>query len=117
MVRMTVGFGVALVVVGVGAYLVTGGASVTALIPAFVGVPMVVAGLLMARPRVRPVGFYSALALALLMALSSLRGVAGLLGGEVSGPALIQLVLFVASIGFLVVAAREVRAGRWTGAR
>lgn len=85
MSRLTVAFRAVLIVVGVFTYFATGGASVTALILAFIGVPMVVAGLLIARPGLRPVVLYSTMALALVMGLGSLRGVTGLLGGEVSG--------------------------------
>jgi hypothetical protein len=115
--RLTVVFGAALVLVGIVGYAASGAASVTALIPAFVGGPMVVAGLLMARPSTRSFGFYSAIVLAGIMALGSLRGVAGLLGGDFSGPALIQLALFLASAGFVVFAARKALAGRRGGAR
>jgi uncharacterized membrane protein (DUF441 family) len=47
--RATIVFGVGLILVGVFAYLATGGASVTALIPALVGVPMLLAGVVALR--------------------------------------------------------------------
>lgn len=115
--KLALGFGVALILVGVVGYVASGAASVTALIPAFVGVPMLVAGWMMGRANLYRVGLYSAIVLAVVLALGSLRGVAGLLGGEFSGPALIQLVLFLASVGFVVLAAREVFAGRRGGSR
>ena len=57
--RLTVGFGVVLILVGVVGYFASGAASATALIPAFVGVPMAVAGWMMTRPNLRAVGLYS----------------------------------------------------------
>jgi hypothetical protein len=117
MSRLTIGFGVVLVLIGVAGYVASGSVSVTALIPAFIGVPMAVVGWMMGHPNLHAAGLYSAIALAVIMALGSLRGVAGLLVGDFSEPALIQLVLFLASIGFVVFAAREVFAGRRGGSR
>lgn len=115
--KLTLGFGAVLVVIGVTTYFATGGASVTALIPAFIGLPMLVAGFLMTRPGTYSVGLYLAIALALLMALGTLRGVAGLFGGEVSAAALVNVVLLLMSAGYLAVAAREILAGRRGGSR
>jgi hypothetical protein len=83
--RLTMGFGAVLVRIGVVGYVAAGTASVTALIPDFIGVPMTVAGWLVARPNLRAVELYSALVLAVLMALGSLRSLAGVLGGDFSG--------------------------------
>jgi hypothetical protein len=110
--RATIVFGVGLILVGVFTYLATGGASVTALIPAFVGVPMLLAGVVALRAGWRLYGLYAACALALLMGLGTLRGVIGLLGGQVSTATVINAVLLVASVVFLVFCFREIRGGR-----
>ena len=67
MARATIVFGIGLILVGVFTYLATGGASVTALIPTFVGVPMLLAGVVALGARWRLYGLYAACALALLM--------------------------------------------------
>lgn len=110
--KLTLGFGVVLILIGVITYFATGGASVTALIPAFIGVPMLVAGFLITRVSTRSLGLYLAIALALLMALGTLRGVAGLFGGEVSTATVVNVVLLLMSVGYLVVAARDIFATR-----
>lgn len=117
MSRLTLGFGAVLVLIGVVTYFATGGASITALIPAFIGVPILLAGFLITRPGTRSFGLYLAIALALLMALGTLRGVAGLFEGDLSSSTLINVVLLLMSVLYLVVAAREIFAGRRSGSR
>ena len=112
MARATIVFGVGLILVGVFTYLATGGASVTALIPTLVGVPMLLAGVVALRAGWRRYGLYAACALALLMGLGTLRGVIGLLGGQVSTATVINAVLLVASVVFLVFCFREIQGGR-----
>lgn len=109
MARLTIAFGAALVLVGVVTYFATGQESVTALIPAFVGAPVLLAGLVSLRPGWRSYGLYAAAGLVLLLALGTLRGTIGLLGGEVSSATVINTVLLVASIGFLVLCVRDLR--------
>ena len=111
MAGVTIGFGVGLILVGVITYIATGGASVTALIPAFVGVPVLLAGIVALRAGWRLYGLYAACALSALMALGTLRGVIGLLGGTVSTATVINTVLLVTSVGFLLLCTREIRAG------
>ena len=110
--KLTSGFGLVLVAIGVVAYFVTGGESVTALIPAFIGVPVLLTGRLMARPGTRTLGLYLAAALALLTAYGTLRGVAGLLEGDLSSSTTISTALLLMSAGYLLVVAREMFAGR-----
>ena len=62
--RLTIGFGAVLVLVGIAGYVSTGAASATALIPAFIGVPMVAAGWMIGRPNLQKIGLYSAIVLA-----------------------------------------------------
>ena len=115
--KLTLGFGTVLVLIGVIGYFATGGASVTALIPAFIGVPVLIAGLLMMRPGIKSFGLYLATALALLMALGTLRGVAGLFSGELSTATVVNVAIFLMSAGYLVAAVREIFAGRRGGSR
>ncbi len=77
--------GLALVVIGIVAYVGSGAASVTALIPAFLGAILAaLGGVAMARPAARRHALHAAAAVALLGFLGSLRGIAdffALLGG------------------------------------
>ena len=91
--RLTLGFGVLLVLIGVVTYFATGRESITAMIPAFIGLPVLLAGFLVTRPATRSIGLYLAIALALLMAFGTLRGVAGLFEGDLSSSVVINVVL------------------------
>jgi hypothetical protein len=118
MARWTVAFGAALILIGVITYFATGQESVTALIPAFVGGPVLLAGLVSLRTEWRSYGLYAAAGLVLLLALGTLRGTFGLLGGEVSSATVINAVLLVASVGFVALCVRDLRSrNRGYGAR
>jgi hypothetical protein len=109
---------VVLILTGVISYFATGQESVTALIPAFVGGPTLLAGLISLRPEWRSYGLYAAAGLGLLLVLGTLRGVFGLFGGELSPATVINTVLFVASMGFLALFVRDLRGrNRGHGAR
>ncbi len=112
MARLTVAFGAALILIGVLTYFATGQESVTALIPAFVGGPVLLAGLVSLRTEWRSYGLYAAAGLVLLLALGTL------LGGEVSSATVINAVLLVASVGFVALCVRDLRSrNRGYGAR
>lgn len=115
--KLTLGFGAVLVLIGTVTYFATGGASIIALIPAFIGATILVAGFLMTRPGTYFLRLYLAIALALLTALGALRGVAALFGGDLSTTTVINVALLLISAGYLVVAAREMFAGRRDGSR
>jgi uncharacterized membrane protein len=74
MTNTTIGFGGALMLLGLVGYVATGAHSPTALIPAVVGLVLVVLGLLARRPRVRMHAMHGA-------ALVALVGFAGSVGG------------------------------------
>jgi hypothetical protein len=104
----TIGFGVALIILGVGAYLGSGRESATALIPAFFGVALAICGGL-ALKWPKP-GVIAAMVVAALGLLGSLwRIVRTLLAGEgftlnlATGA---QLAMAVVTAVFLVVGAR-----------
>ncbi len=84
---MTILFGVLLILLGAGAYLVTGRQSVTALIPAFFGVVLTgVGALAQAKPGIRMHIMHAAVLLGLLGFFGSIGGaiklVKWLVGGE-----------------------------------
>jgi lysylphosphatidylglycerol synthetase-like protein (DUF2156 family) len=85
MPRIAIVFGSLLVLVGVGFYVGTGAASITALIPAFIGLPLALLGGLATRENLRRHAMHGAAALGLLGFFGSARGLAqlpALLSGE-----------------------------------
>ena len=74
MEKSTLSLGVILIVLGVAAYVTTGGASITALIPTFFGLPICIAGLLARKPSRRSVALGIAFGLALLGFLGTVPG-------------------------------------------
>lgn len=85
MTTVTRATGAVLIVVGVVAYVATGAASVTALAPAVLGLPILVLGLVAGRESLHRHVIHAALVVALLGVLASLPMVVDLLGGEVGG--------------------------------
>lgn len=109
MARTTIGFGCLLVVLGVGAYLGTGRASVTALIPAFVGLPILLLGVVALSDRYRKHAMHGAVLLGVLGLLGASRGFkslpALLSGGEVERPAAawVQIAMALACLAFVLL--------------
>jgi hypothetical protein len=76
--------GVALIVLGVGGYVLSGAASVTALIPAVIGAVFLLLGLLGRKESLRKHAMHAAMLVALLAIGGTFRGITGLvawLGG------------------------------------
>jgi len=90
---VTMALGSLLFLVGVGFYFGTGASSVTALIPAFLGIPIEIAGFVALREGWRKHAMHAAVLLALLGFLGSARGLLSLpalvSGAEVARPAAI----------------------------
>lgn len=113
MPRAAVLVGGLLIVLGVASYLLSGRASVTALIPAFFGLPILVLGWLAIRVTWRRHAMHAAAGLALLGLVGSLRGVpdtlALLSGGTVERPTavVVQTVMAVVCLVFVVLAVRS----------
>jgi hypothetical protein len=122
MVRFTTALGVALVILGVGAYVLTSAASITALIPAFVGVPLLACAAVARSARRRRPALAVALAVALLGALGSAMN-AIKIGEAIAGTAQrpsavwVSTVMFVLLVGYLVVGVRAVLTSRAGSAR
>jgi hypothetical protein len=79
MVRLTAVFAALLVALGVALYLATGRESVTALIPAFVGLAFAACAWIARSERARPHAMHAATVLALIGLAGSARGVGSLL--------------------------------------
>ena len=108
----TIALGAALTVLGLGGYVLTGAASLTALIPAAFGVLLLLAGLLARNDRMRMHAMHAAVVLALLGFLGSVRGLLRI--GDVFHatsvrPAAIvaQSIMAVLTLAYVVIAVRS----------
>jgi hypothetical protein len=111
MVRFTFVLGIALVVLGVGAYVLTSAVSVTALIPAFVGVPLLICGALARSAARRRPALIVALVVALLGALGSAMN-AVKIGEAIAGTAQRPSAVWVSTIMFVLLVAYVVAGTR-----
>ena len=120
----TLALGAALLVLGIGSYVLTGGASPTALIPAAFGLLLVGAGVLARDDRKRMHAMHAAVVIALLGFVGSARGLLGLgkvLDGTAVRPAAIvaQTIMALLTFAYIVVAVRsfiQARRARRAGA-
>ena len=113
MAKITIGFSLALVLIGVISYVATGMEHVTALIPAFLGVPILILGVLALNEGRRKHAMHAAVVLALLGLLGTLRGLtqlpALLSGADVARPAAVvaQSLTAVLCAIFIALAVRS----------
>ena len=117
MTRLTFTIGGILTVLGIVAYVVTGAASVTALIPAFVGVLMLVCAALARRPALHRHSIHGALIIALLGAAGSLMNVAklgDLFAGTAERPSaiVVSTIMFVLLVFYIAMGVRSFIAAR-----
>ena len=126
MSKITIIIGVALIVLGVGFYIGTGMAAVTALIPAFVGLPVAILGAvaLTGSENARKHAAHVAVMLTLLGALAGLgRGIPALIKtgfSAASAATLIMAVLCIIHVVFSIksfIAARKAREAREAAAK
>jgi hypothetical protein len=113
MTRWTLVYAGALLLLGLGAYLGTGAESFTALIPAFLGIPILICGLVALKTGKPKVPLHLALVLSLLGVAGGAMGLPQLptllTGGEVPRPTatFTQSVLFFLSVGYLALGVRS----------
>jgi thiol:disulfide interchange protein len=117
MSTITIALGCALIVLGVTGYVLTGGLSPTALIPAAFGIALAIAGLAARDDRRRKHAMHAAVVVALLGLLGSLRGLRGideLIAGNAERPAAVisQLTMAVLCGIYLVLAINSFVAAR-----
>ncbi len=90
MARITIGLGLVLIGLGLGGYFGAGRVSVTALIPAFFGLPLLLLGLAALNERRRKVAMHIAVVIGLLGFAGTVRGLLKLpvllSGGQVARP-------------------------------
>jgi hypothetical protein len=109
---MTLALGVALIILGLGGYFLTGAVSLTALIPAAFGLLIALAGLVARDDRMRKHAMHAAVLVALLGFLGSIRGVlqiGGVFDGTAARPAAVvsQTIMAVLTLGYIVIAVRS----------
>lgn len=110
-------FGIVLIVLGIASYTLTGGTSVTALIPALFGAVLVICALIARNESARKHAMHAAVAVGLIGALASLgRAIPAVMNGDGGRPAVIvqmvMAVLLLIYVGFGVqsfIAARRAR--------
>lgn len=112
MTNATRAVGALLIAVGVVAYAVTGAGSVTALAPAFVGLPILVLGLFAARENLHRHMIHAALAVALLGALASLPMAIGVVLGDAGAAELTSAVTLLICAGYVAAGVRSFIAAR-----
>lgn len=115
--NLTYAIGAILTVVGVIAYVGTGAVSITALIPTFVGLLLLICALLAHKTRLRRHAIHAALVLALLGAAGSLMNVAklgDLLAGTAERPAaiVVSTIMFLLLLLFIAAGVRSFVAAR-----
>lgn len=90
MPQVTIVYAILLILLGVGGYFVTGQASVTALIPAFFGLPVLLCGILARKEQLLRHAMHAAAMLGLIGFFGSVSGIPQaitlLTGGEVARP-------------------------------
>lgn len=121
MLKLTHTIGGILAVLGVVAYVATGAVSITALIPTFVGVLLLVCAVVAGRPSRHRHAMHAALVVALLGAAGSLMNVVklgDLLAGTAERPAAVveSTIMFVLLVFFIIMGVRSFIAARRTAA-
>ena len=121
MANLTVRVGLVLILMGLGGYLATGMASVTALIPAFFGLPIAVLGQIAKNEARRKHAMHGAVLLGLIGFLGSARGLLALpqlLAGTAERPTAVAMQALMALLlaVFVVLCVRSFIAARRAGA-
>lgn len=113
MAKITIGYAVLLILIGISFYVGTGRTSFTALIPAFFGIPILVCGLLALKDSYRKHAMHAAVALGLLAfigsAIRALPGLPELIQGVSERPSAIiaQLLMAVLSLVFVILGVKN----------
>lgn len=117
MIKLTIIFGMIEIFLGMVAFVGTGSAHFTALIPAVFGLLLIIAGTVARRDHLRKHAMHGAAMIGLLGAagtFSSLLKIGALLSGTAERPIAVvtQLIFFVLSVTFLVLCVRSFIAAR-----
>jgi hypothetical protein len=118
MANTSIGFGLALVLLGLGGYFGTGAQHTTALIPAAAGILLLVFGLLARNPKLRMHAMHGAALIGLLGFFGSVSGIPQLVklivGNEIARPAaaVSRSIMAVLCLVFVVLTVRSFVAAR-----
>ena len=118
MAQPTIGFGIALIVLGLVAYFGTGMVSITALIPTFFGIVVTGLGALAMKDRFRKPALYVAIVIGILGFLGSISGVPRMVtyvsGGDVVRPAasIVQSIMALIMLAFVVMLVKSLIGAR-----
>jgi hypothetical protein len=113
MAKITIIYAALLILLGIGAYIGSGMASWTALIPSIFGAIFLLFGVLALKESLRKHAMHAASIFALLAILGTARGFIGsftlLTGGEVARPAavIVQALTFLLSSGYLALCVKS----------
>ena len=111
--KLSIKVGLMLIALGVGLYLYTSRASPTALIPAFIGAPIVICGLLAINEKRRKVFAHIALVFALIGALGGIgRAIPKIIGGEISLPTVGTIIMGILCLFYLVACIKSFKGAR-----
>lgn len=106
--KVAVAYGALLIILGLVSYLGFGRASVTALIPAFLGAPILAAGAVARNHAYRKHAMHVAVLLAFLGLVGvSVRFVPSILAGKTGAPVLLQGVFVLLTLAFIALAVRS----------
>ena len=107
MAKITIGLGLVLIALGLGSYFGTGRASVTALSPAFFGLPLLLLGLVALNEHMRKTAIQIAVVIGLLGFAGTVSGLMKLpvllTGGELERPAAVAVQAAMAIVCFVFV--------------
>lgn len=119
MAKLTIFYAILLIALGVGGYLMTGQESITAMIPAFIGLPILICGVVAnSNPAKVKLTMHIAVFLAVVALAGGARGMGDFItviqGGEVERPpaAISQGILVILSVIYVVMAVRSFMAAR-----
>jgi hypothetical protein len=101
---LSIALGVALIILGVAGYVLTGGVSLTALIPAGFGAAIAIAGAIARDDRMRKHAMHAAVVIALVGFLGSIRGLLQI--GAVFS-VIAQTVMALLTLVYIVLAVRS----------
>ncbi len=107
MAKVTIGYAVLLIAMGIGFYFGTGAVSKTALIPTFFGLPILLCGILALKDAYRKHAMHFAVMLGLLAFIGSLRAVPAipaLINGTAERPSAVIAQLLMAALSIVFVA-------------
>ena len=111
--KISLAIGVVLILLGLGSYLGTGRESVTALIPAFLGLPILICGLMARDEKKRMMAAHVAIIFGVLGMLAGLgRGIPQLIKGNSSTATIVTLIMAAICLYYVVACVRSFIAAR-----